>query len=168
MSGNEDAAIKLAERTIELGRWQGFSDLWEYHLARSEFDELRSRLAIIPEGSRQFHSALLTAKEDPSQIQSVLDSVRELTGEDERRAIYQRLFVYSTLAQPRGMAESLVKIAPYDSTAITHLWWPSQRENRNHPAIKQYARDHGLWDLWQSRGWPDLCRPVGNEDFECD
>ncbi|MFT5141031.1 MAG: adenylate cyclase [Rhodothermales bacterium] len=169
MSGNEDTALKLAERAIELGRWQGFFTLWEYYLPRGEFDELRSRLDIVPEGGgRQLYSELLKAKEDPSQIQSVLESVQEFFEEDARRAIFYRLAVYSTLAQPGDMAEALVEIAPFDSTAITHLWGPSQRESRNHPAIKQYVRDHGLWDLWQSRGWPDLCRPVGDDDFECD
>ena len=28
--------------------------------------------------------------------------------------------------------------------------------------------DAGLVDLWRERGWPDLCRPVGTDDFACD
>jgi len=28
--------------------------------------------------------------------------------------------------------------------------------------------DAGLVALWRERGWPDLCRGVGDEDFECD
>ena len=25
-----------------------------------------------------------------------------------------------------------------------------------------------LFGLWQTRGWPDMCRPLGEDDFECD
>ena len=30
------------------------------------------------------------------------------------------------------------------------------------------AREIGLVDYWKEFGWPDLCRPVGEDDFECD
>ena len=26
----------------------------------------------------------------------------------------------------------------------------------------------GLVDYWRARGWPDLCRPMGVDDFVCD
>ena len=26
----------------------------------------------------------------------------------------------------------------------------------------------GLVDYWRERGWPDLCRPMGANDFVCD
>jgi len=25
-----------------------------------------------------------------------------------------------------------------------------------------------LVDYWKAHGWPDLCRPVGSDDFVCD
>jgi hypothetical protein len=34
--------------------------------------------------------------------------------------------------------------------------------------FKKFLRDTGLVDYWRARGWPDLCRPVGADDFECD
>jgi hypothetical protein len=30
------------------------------------------------------------------------------------------------------------------------------------------VREAGLVDYWKARGWPDLCRPIGANDFECD
>jgi hypothetical protein len=30
------------------------------------------------------------------------------------------------------------------------------------------VRRTGLADYWRARGWPDLCRPVGADDFACD
>jgi hypothetical protein len=29
-------------------------------------------------------------------------------------------------------------------------------------------RDVGLFAYWREWSWPDLCRPVGDDDFECD
>jgi hypothetical protein len=30
------------------------------------------------------------------------------------------------------------------------------------------VRAYGLVDYWRERGWPDLCRSVGADDFVCD
>jgi hypothetical protein len=31
-----------------------------------------------------------------------------------------------------------------------------------------YVRAAGFVDYWKQKGWPDLCRPVGTDDFVCD
>jgi tetratricopeptide (TPR) repeat protein len=47
------------------------------------------------------------------------------------------------------------------------IWRPVFREMRQLPRFKEFAREVGLVDYWQTYGWPDLCRPVGNDDFAC-
>lgn len=39
---------------------------------------------------------------------------------------------------------------------------------RKTEAFKDLMRKAGLVDYWRARGWPDMCRPVGADDFECD
>jgi len=34
--------------------------------------------------------------------------------------------------------------------------------------FQSLVRKAGLVDYWRERGWPDLCRPVGADDFVCD
>jgi len=34
--------------------------------------------------------------------------------------------------------------------------------------FKAYMRNTGLVDYWKARGWPDLCKPVGANDFACE
>jgi hypothetical protein len=34
--------------------------------------------------------------------------------------------------------------------------------------FKTLVRDAGFVDVWRVRGWPDLCRPVGADDFACE
>ena len=36
-----------------------------------------------------------------------------------------------------------------------------------HPKWKAQVRKQGVLALWKSRGFPDWCKPVGNDDFEC-
>ena len=34
--------------------------------------------------------------------------------------------------------------------------------------FRTWARGTGILDYWQTHGFPDICRPVGPDDFECD
>ena len=48
------------------------------------------------------------------------------------------------------------------------LWLPEYAPLRKTDRFKAYMRKVGLVDYWRSRGWPDLCRPIGADDFVCD
>ncbi len=41
-------------------------------------------------------------------------------------------------------------------------------EQRQDPRWKAQVRKSGVLNLWQTRGFPSWCRPVGSDDFECD
>lgn len=50
----------------------------------------------------------------------------------------------------------------------THFLWRSVfRETRKQAGFKELVRHLGLVDYWKEYGWPDLCKPVGEDDFEC-
>ena len=44
------------------------------------------------------------------------------------------------------------------------LYAPVRKTER----FKAFVRNAGLVDYWRARGWPDLCRPMGADDFVCD
>jgi len=44
------------------------------------------------------------------------------------------------------------------------LYAPLRKTER----FKTLMRRAGLVAYWRARGWPDLCRPVGPDDFICD
>jgi hypothetical protein len=39
---------------------------------------------------------------------------------------------------------------------------------RKLPRFKEFVRQSGLVDYWREYGWPDMCRRLGENDFECD
>jgi TolB-like protein/DNA-binding SARP family transcriptional activator len=55
----------------------------------------------------------------------------------------------------------------YGLSYIALLWHPSYAPVRKTERFKAYVRKAGLVDYWRARGWPDLCRPVGADDFAC-
>jgi hypothetical protein len=48
------------------------------------------------------------------------------------------------------------------------LWNAEDGEQRSTERFKTLVRQFGLVDYWREHGWPDLCRPVGTDDFICD
>jgi len=52
---------------------------------------------------------------------------------------------------------------------MDHLWRTIYRPMRRLPGFKQLVADIGLVDYWRKTGnWGDFCRPIGDEDFECE
>ncbi|HMI97720.1 MAG TPA: BTAD domain-containing putative transcriptional regulator [Micropepsaceae bacterium] len=50
---------------------------------------------------------------------------------------------------------------------ISPLWHRSYAPVRKTERFKAYIRAAGMIDYWRARGWPDLCHPVGADDFVC-
>jgi hypothetical protein len=48
------------------------------------------------------------------------------------------------------------------------LWTPSFAPARKTERFKAYMRNVGMVDYWRNDSWPDLCRPMGADDFVCD
>jgi TolB-like protein/Tfp pilus assembly protein PilF len=51
---------------------------------------------------------------------------------------------------------------------IYAIWRPVYRDMRKLPRFKEFVRRIGLVDYWREYGWADFCRPIGENDFECD
>ena len=50
---------------------------------------------------------------------------------------------------------------------LTTIWHPIHKAIWQLPAFKSYVREIGLYDYWRiTDKWPDLCHPVGDDDFE--
>jgi len=64
--------------------------------------------------------------------------------------------------------EGNLKIGYSGGMELVPLWAPSYAPVRNTERFKAFVRAAGLVDYWRVRGWPDLCRPVGADDFACE
>jgi TolB-like protein len=53
------------------------------------------------------------------------------------------------------------------ANVASYLYLAFPGELRANPRWRQFARELGLLDLWQVRGFPDGCRAFGEDDFQC-
>jgi tetratricopeptide (TPR) repeat protein len=63
-------------------------------------------------------------------------------------------------------AEREIQVGYVQDVAI--LWFADMAPIRKTERFKAYLRDTRLIDYWKARGWPDLCKPVGANDFACE
>jgi TolB-like protein len=54
------------------------------------------------------------------------------------------------------------------ASGVRDIWLPEYAPLRKTEHFKAFMRTAGVVDYWRERGWPDLCRPLGNDDFVCD
>lgn len=52
-------------------------------------------------------------------------------------------------------------------TALS-IWGESSTQYRQSAEFKNYANRAGIHDYWREYGFPPQCRPLGEDDFECD
>jgi adenylate cyclase len=69
---------------------------------------------------------------------------------------------------PEFAMDAMEKGTRINATGLFKIWLPVMHEVRQLPRFKEFAKEIGLVDYWKKFGWPDLCRPVGDDDFECD
>lgn len=55
-----------------------------------------------------------------------------------------------------------------NSPQLPYWWFPYPEDYKRSPERKRLMRDFGLQTYWRKHGFPPMCRPVGDDDFECD
>jgi tetratricopeptide (TPR) repeat protein len=74
-----------------------------------------------------------------------------------------------------GAAERAIETNEYGiksgfagAAGLPLIWHSSYAPVRKAERFKAYVRALGLVDYWRAKGWPDLCHPVGADDFACE
>jgi adenylate cyclase len=80
-------------------------------------------------------------------------------------------FVYLYVGAPERLLDFYERNAEAGYTVAIdtlNVWHASVAPVRKTERFKTFARKAGLVEYWRTKGWPDLCRPVGADDFACD
>jgi len=78
--------------------------------------------------------------------------------------------VWASYFGDHALALKIYKEASKFSSFVPFLIWrPIHKDMRRLPRFKDLVRDLKLVDYWRATGnWGDFCRPLGDNDFECE
>jgi TolB-like protein len=165
-AGQNEAAIAILEAIPpltgdELGRMsravslaRAYSELGRYAKAVETLLAMRSGLV-----SSQFvENAVTLLREAPTKV-SAPEMLPELGVLN---------FVYVHVGAPERVLDVSERSLQIRRVAGFADWSPAFAPVRKSERFKAYVRRSGLLDYWRAKGWPDLCRPVGADDFICD
>jgi TolB-like protein/DNA-binding SARP family transcriptional activator len=76
-------------------------------------------------------------------------------------------FTYLYVGAPMRALELHEELAETGGGGTALLWHSSYAPVRKSERFKTLMRKVGLVDYWRAKGWPDLCHPVGVDDFAC-
>jgi hypothetical protein len=135
-------------------------------LIRIAAGDIKSRDEIVV-SNRIFE----VAKEHFESPKDGLAELRRIYTEDDNVSSAEFMYI-STWAAFFGDQEFAMKSfergVKIESSGLFFIWSPVMEKVRQLPRFKAYVKKIGLVDYWKEFGWPDLCHPVGDDDFVCD
>ena len=159
LNGKDDAAIVML-KDLPPNTPFAATSLAEIHAAAGRFHEAADTLLTTPPGFYRpgiVETAAELLRSAPSPAASPQDLPK----------LGQLSFVYLYVGAPERALEPAEDGDPDAPTAML-LWHSSAAAVRKTDRFKALVRKAGLVEFWLARGWPDLCRPDGNDDFVCD
>lgn len=160
-NGQIDASIAILEPDKDQSPQRNVG-LAKAYAAKGRFAEAAETLLRITRqitNRRSVEDAALLLRSAPSQT----DAPEKLPHLDADLG-----FVYAYVGAPERMLEypEMALKAGY-VLPFQLIWDPLFAPLRKTERFKTLMRNAGLVDYWRTRGWPDLCHPVGAGDFAC-
>ena len=167
-------AVPLVEE-----RWLNGQNDDAIALAKTLAPRLRAPLlAIIHASQGRFvdaAEALNELKDDPLAVQAaeLLRSAPAKTAATNNLPRFGGAFewVYLYTSAPDRALDNYQRRADanyFGSPNSARVWHPSYAPLRKTTRFKELMKKAGMVDYWRAKGWPDLCRPMGTDDFVCD
>ncbi len=167
LDGQNEAAMPILEAVPPGGLFGYYRNLAlaTAYTSAGRYSEAADTLLSMPQQSPVSRRSI----EDAARL---LRAPTKVSAPDALPAFEGELgFVYAVIGAPNRVfdfAERSVDIGAVTGTGVSFLWNPSYAPLRKTERFKALMRKAGLVDYWHARGWPDLCRPLGVDDFVCD
>ncbi|NIL95246.1 MAG: hypothetical protein GTO71_12605 [Woeseiaceae bacterium] len=103
------------------------------------------------------HDELWQAYLDPGQDHGeLIESIRDYLATNNEGLLEIGSFIVHPIGTGWRTPEPLV------------LWDPMMQRYRQSAEFKYFIRESGVFEYWREAGFPPQCRPLGEDDFECD
>lgn len=170
--GHFDQAEPVLTRAVELGYTGAIEPLlMEIYRRTGRALEYRLLHALFHRGDPAGSRAPLSPHITRVRLSADHDRAQEM--ERFRRIAAELGYPQETLLRNLGRSDATFlgefESAQREEPALLLAWWwgPDLEHVRPSAEFKAKLRRSGLVDYWRENGWPDKCRPVGAEDFQC-
>src|SRR6185503_9867314 len=159
----------MAVTQYELGMrlfvpWREAENLMRHlRVGRNELDEARAIPAVDPINTAMIEN--LDAPEIALDELRRLYTVTEPTNANGLRTIGLWAGYFGDAALALDAMRSAVT---EQGGQAVYFWLPQLKEMRQLREFKAFLREIGIVAHWQEYGWPDICRPLADDDFDCD
>jgi len=178
-NGQNEAAWRQIERAFAVSPGDSYSPRHGYRMALSDGNldravELYARYAaaaIDPTGRARQLSGVLPDREDSlrvlrEQLKADADAEWAFEGMLWEQANWAAYFGDIELTA-RLLREGADPMRNHGIFATDWLWYPLMEPLFPSAAFKDIIRASGLERFWAANGYPDVCRPDGEDDFVC-
>ncbi len=167
MNGRGEEAASLAERAIQLGRRGGRIPLAHHFLATRDASRLYATLDRGDPYYNEMFVQFIQVAEDAARLPLAMEFANRIPGDARQGGLAKMLFATAT-GNVEDIYTQFTFVVAFADGVIAHSWWPAMKGFRQSAYFKQWVQDLNLLTFWQQNGWPDLCRPLEGDDFECD
>jgi Tfp pilus assembly protein PilF len=163
--GQDEAAIAILETTDSPDQFfhqirmttlsRAFAELGRYEDAAQTLNGMRTN--ILNQDSVNAAADLLRQASDAPPATTDLPALPRFLD-----------FVYVHVGVSERVMEKYERDLAVQEHGEFEDWSPAFSGLRRSAVFKNYARESGLLEYWRQTEFADLCRPVGEDDFECD
>ena len=160
--GNLDAAAMTFKKAKELTSDPTFFYTGLMVLAMEEKNRALTDKYLLLSGDKVMHTLLDKPEEAVAELRLLLTDPAYKN--PTRR---EPIAVWASYYGEYELALQIFRDLP--SGFSSSVWRPIHKGMRRLPGFKEYVKEIGLVDYWRKSGnWGDFCRPVGDDDFECE
>ncbi len=167
--GNLDAARKAIEQAIALGWLIAYGDMALLAARAGDAEGIAEGAGIFISAAGDVHDDKLLIYAQAYVDPTGLEAARTLLkAETEQGGGFQPIWGGLLLQDGESFVRSFEATSNATPWMATMLWDAPFRPMLKQQAVKDFLVRRGLVDYWRENDWPDFCRPLGDDDFECD
>ena len=132
--------------------------------------EIKAIMAAMPPkaiSTTELYSPVLSVFDSPEMVLSTLRATYADKGSRWPSKLNEIALLAAYFGDPELALQLIGEEVRYIPARVQVVWYPVMSEVRQLPGFKELVTDLNLVAYWRASGWADLCRPLGDDDFEC-
>ena len=159
----------------EITEWRGGGSLFmnfglEIALNEGDPEEIKTAIRSLPKtniSTDALYYPVLRVFDSPEMVLSALRAIYADEGTQWPSKLHDIALLAAYFDDPQFALQVKAEEVRNTPGRLGALWYPVMSEVRQLPEFKELVTDINLVAYWRASEWADLCRPLGDDDFEC-